>query len=464
MIKVARKSSSDPIQEKLREEKSLWNKEVSSFINDLIHFKKNMNGWPSKYFPDKSSIKDPIPANPATIISNLSSRYSKIIQLGNEIVKQQLEYSKSRKKQQVKQLSLPFITSDVKQNFNIKNSESFYNLTTEASNPFSRLFTRLVTPTWGSSNEANIRKYRMSLLKTCAKIYKELGKFQAEVVGRNNESIISSNKILHKTYNDWLLVCNFVIDYKKNISKDEKNTDGNIKSKNKEDSSLEEMIISDKPSSIDKPQPGDFDHEPKDGEGILEELESTKSNVILEAQQAIKDFFNTRLDPQSNLLITDPNMFNNLIDLDGRFKMAKSNEDKQKIATKIVMEHRTILHKANKKFNVVASSLDELLKAIIAKNNITTAYIQSSNLEKVAQDFIKKWVGKKINQYSSDANAPFRLEMFEKTNTIREDLNKLMDLLEKDININDIDPIVCKIHKNMMSIKKVIRYLNFGAK
>ena len=44
MIIDARKKSLDPIQEELREKKSVWNKEVSEFINNLIQFKKLING------------------------------------------------------------------------------------------------------------------------------------------------------------------------------------------------------------------------------------------------------------------------------------------------------------------------------------------------------------------------------------------------------------------------------------
>ena len=49
MNKEGRKQSADPIQEKLREHKAKWNKTVSEFIDNLIHLKKMMNGWPSKY-------------------------------------------------------------------------------------------------------------------------------------------------------------------------------------------------------------------------------------------------------------------------------------------------------------------------------------------------------------------------------------------------------------------------------
>src|SRR4030042_2684905 len=98
MIKTARKPSTDPAQEKLRNDKAAWNKDVSAFVNDIIHLKKLMNGWPSKFYMERSFIKDPMPADPTTIIGSLLSDYQYIAERGNKIVEEQLNYSKTRKK------------------------------------------------------------------------------------------------------------------------------------------------------------------------------------------------------------------------------------------------------------------------------------------------------------------------------------------------------------------------------
>lgn len=98
MIKSARKTSTDPIQEKLRQNKDSWNKEVSGLINDLIHFKRLVNGWPNKFFDERSKIIEPIPANPSKILSDLMNTYNKINQIGKNIIEEQVQYSKNRKK------------------------------------------------------------------------------------------------------------------------------------------------------------------------------------------------------------------------------------------------------------------------------------------------------------------------------------------------------------------------------
>lgn len=107
MEKTARRPSTDPVQERLRQNKALWNKEVSTFINDLIHFKKTMNGWPSKFFKERSRITSPVPADPATIIGSLAGDFQELVNKGNAVIQEQLDYSKNRRQRQPKQLNLP---------------------------------------------------------------------------------------------------------------------------------------------------------------------------------------------------------------------------------------------------------------------------------------------------------------------------------------------------------------------
>src|ERR1700676_5491360 len=102
MEKTARKSSTDPVQERLRQNKANLNKDISAFVNDLIHLKKLMNGWPSKFFKERSKITSPLPADPATIIGALAGDFQEIVSKGNGIIQEQLNYAKNRRQKQVK--------------------------------------------------------------------------------------------------------------------------------------------------------------------------------------------------------------------------------------------------------------------------------------------------------------------------------------------------------------------------
>ena len=225
MQKTARKPSSDPLQEKLRTDKATWNKEMSAFINDVIHLKKTMNGWPSKFYKERSRIGDPIPADPTTIIGSLAGDFQELAQKGNTIVQEQLNYSKNRKKRQMKQLNLPMtqqppqtdapkeepkppvdLTKQLSLPLAAAKFEKKYGLVAEGSNPLTRLYTRVVTPTRGFSAGARTRRLRMDLLKAAITTYRDLGRLQVHIVGSGKDSATHAYKEMQKTWNDWTLV------------------------------------------------------------------------------------------------------------------------------------------------------------------------------------------------------------------------------------------------------------------
>lgn len=177
MFKIARKPSTDPVQEKLRQDKATWNTKVTVFINDLIHLKKTMNGWASKFNKQKSRITEPIPADPVTIIGSLASDFQQMATDANKIVEQQIQYSKNRR-----QKTSP-TTPDLSKQLSLFNSLVESKLYSEASNPISRFFTRLLNPGIGWGEAARIRKYRMSLLDGAVELYRSLEYLQKVIMG-----------------------------------------------------------------------------------------------------------------------------------------------------------------------------------------------------------------------------------------------------------------------------------------
>lgn len=210
MLKFARKPSSDPVQEKLRLSKENWNKDVSAFIaenvlfrrditkfnNDLIHFKKLMNGAANKFYMQRSYITHPIPADPATIAgvlaedfnkfsqhaSELSQKLNALVQRANAISAQQIEYSNTRRKKRNEpnnqQLSLPGISATIN-----------YNLISYGSNPLSRFIARRLIPTTGDSQESKEGRYRLRLLEDSINFYRDLDKFQEKVVSQESDAV-----------------------------------------------------------------------------------------------------------------------------------------------------------------------------------------------------------------------------------------------------------------------------------
>lgn len=224
--KSARKPSSDPAQEKLRQDKASWNKEVSLFLNDVIHLKKMMNGWPSKFFKERSRITQPIPADPATILGTLANDFAQLAQRGEGIVQEQLNYSKSRRQKQPKApvapptapegtgatvtpptappTPAPPTGADLSKQ--LAAWEIKYDLVSEASNPITRFVTKLLTPTIGFDEAARIRRLRMTLLRGCVETLKALKRLQKEIVKSSDESIAESHKIMTDVWNHWTIV------------------------------------------------------------------------------------------------------------------------------------------------------------------------------------------------------------------------------------------------------------------
>lgn len=110
--KIAGKSSQDPKQQELRDHKKDFNKEVSLLIAQIIAFKKGINGRgePRVGLPP-SNIKDPLPIEINQYLSQLSNRFVKIVDESKDIINEQKEYSKTRRKGR-KELLAQFITQD----------------------------------------------------------------------------------------------------------------------------------------------------------------------------------------------------------------------------------------------------------------------------------------------------------------------------------------------------------------
>lgn len=227
MIKEGRKPSNDPAQEKLRQGKTVWNKEVSSFINDLIHVKKLMNGWPSKYYKERSKIIAPVPVDAASILNGLASQFQELSQQGASLAQQQAEYAKNRRQKRVDQGTQTLNKLDEKYGptesiippplaptapaggdlaAKLSMWEKKYELVAEGSNPFSRFLAKVKTPRIGFSDAAQRRRLRMDMLKAAVKSYRALGKMQVHITKSSKQSVVDAYKSEQEAWNEWSVV------------------------------------------------------------------------------------------------------------------------------------------------------------------------------------------------------------------------------------------------------------------
>lgn len=469
MLKQARKPSSDPAQEKLRQDKANWNKEVSSLINDIIHLKKTMNGWPSKFYQQRTRITDPIPADPATIIGSLAGDFQELSQRASSIVQEQLNYSKNRRQKQVKQPGTPTPSAPAPSapeagappaapslSQQLAASADSYQLLAQGSNPVSRFFVKMLTPTRGGSEGARIRRFRMSLLGASAKTYKSLAKLQAAIVGSSKESSTVAHKQMQQTWNDWSLVTRGFSIYKSTMPAQALDQGGDVPAP-----SLD--LPEEKQNELDKLETGTEKTPSSPQPFNIPEMMALAKAAILDYKRALtrKVLWDSSSDSSPTL-----SKINELI---GRFTTLPANL-KGQWAKSVVDAYRELIVELNQKhgtsggtLNQVADILDAKAKAAIPPG-VHMPKNTSDQLEVVAQTFLKKWLGKARHQFMPKDTSSYRLEVYKLADSARGTINQIMDLLEKGMDVEALYPLITQVNKEMTSLRLLVRSIHFADK
>jgi hypothetical protein len=345
-----------------------------------LHFKKLMNGAPNLFYKQKSKITQPIPADPATILSTLAREFQEIAQQGSGIVEEQLAYSKNHRPKQPKAPALPQAAPATpvapavpdlgKQ---LAAWELKYDLVAESSNPLSRFLTRRITRTRGTSEKFRINRMRLDMLASCAKARKALGKLQIQITKGSRESIVESQKIMQHVWNEWAVVARTFNNYKNKLTV--------------------------QPVDKDIELPTDEAMDPN-----KETLPDQATPVVIPASAM----------PAAKL-VQPP-----VVKVPSPVEAPDVTDEENKPAVK--------------------------------------------PLEAVAQAFVKKWLGKKRHQFFSQNTSSYRLEVFEMAKVARSDLNQIMNLLEKGLNVEQLQPLVSQVNKQMTNLRMMMRSLNLSEK
>lgn len=93
----------DPRQMELRSNKKQWSAEVSNLIAKIIAFKRSVNGrGDARFNLPPSNIKDPLPTEVSSTLQQLTSEFGKIVSDAEGIIAAQQQYSATRRKRQPK--------------------------------------------------------------------------------------------------------------------------------------------------------------------------------------------------------------------------------------------------------------------------------------------------------------------------------------------------------------------------
>lgn len=464
MEKTARKPSADPLQERLRTSKAAWNKDVSAFINDLIHIKKTMNGWPSKFFKERSRITQPIPADPGTVIGALAGDFQDIANRGNSIVQQQLEYAKNRRQKQPKPAGGPQPGGapaspeapaapeapkpggpDLSQQMGqqlaasshrtemIKVASSFegkYLLESEASNPVSRFITRLFNPRFGFGEGARIRRLRMAMLDNCVKSYKELKKLHKEIVKSSKGSIVTSHKMMTQIWNYWNAVNRLLSTYKA-IRPDAivKDVGGPLES----DPELkkEKAIEEGRDPEVDQAPP----KEPSPGD-----TQATSTYLSL-----LKDYRSNA----SSIPAKSPAFHELSSIIEAVTAAPQDNKARVMLSFNVSDVYSKAITEVNAELGTSGSTFQEI-----------AAQAKTQGATKQAQ----RQLGKIRHQILPGATSGQRLEMYQFIDQIKRDLDEVMDLLEEGFDQSKLTPAIGRVNREMAALRVMMRSLYYSEK
>jgi|SRR5579859_638977 len=308
MEKEARKASSDSFQEKLRVNKANWNKDISAFIDDLISVKRLINGWPSKFYKERSKIIEPIPADPGTIIGSLTNDFNELSHRANAIIEEQSNYSKNRKQKQIKPTNPSQTPANLSQQFAWENK---YSLISEGSNPFTRFLARNTTNIVGTGDKAKNNRIRIDMLNSCAKVYKSLGKMQVQAVKSTKDSINETYRLMKIIWHEWTVVARGFTAFEK----------------------------------------------------LLENKIELSKNDLSSIKNIIEDFNKVKNDN-----VFEPNSLDNLKTLIDQLPSDNSLERKEDLLKNITIEYENILSSLNKQYNLNGKTLDQINSLIKEQN------------------------------------------------------------------------------------------------
>lgn len=460
MIKGAQKRSMDPVQQRLRQSKATWNKDVSAFINDLIHLKKLMNGWPNKFHKERSRITEPVPADPATILGSLAGDFAELAQRGNALVQQQAGYSQTRRRPQPKAPEAPGPTTpatpapaapatppaapapaaDLTKQL-AASLESKYELVAEGSNPFTRLWTRIKTPRAGFGSKAQVRRLRMDMLGASLKSYRALGRLQVQVTKSSKQSVMDAYKEMKAAWDEWSIVSrNFNI-YAGSL-----------------------------PGQPERPeQMREEGYSPEKEEAELvgtppQGMDATRAKQIMSDVRDYGPFFNT--DKEAAKLLK-----------------ALSAVKIQETWAPRALEglYNNLISYLNQSMGTGGSSLQDIYQQSLGKpapaakgkpkpvtpsqrplqgSEPPEAAPASDQLEVTAQAFLRKWLGKTRHQALPGRSSGLRIQVFDLAASARKNIDQAMDMLEKGLDVDVLGPKIYEVTKQINSLRSLMRSLH----
>ena len=461
----------DPAQKKLRQDKHQWNAEAKLWIKDFIEFKKLINGAPNKYLKQRAKITDQVPANPGAILDSLSGRYQELAQGGAALVQEQDQYAQTfhnrpKKQPLVQPVVVPAIpTTPVPATDLTKQLaaalENKYQLVAEGSNPFTRLWSRIKTPRSGFSQKAQVRRLRLDMLNAALKSYRALGKLQVQVTRSSKQSVLDAYKEMKIAWDEWSIVSRNFNTYSNSLPGQPERTE-----------QMREEGYSPEKEEAELAGPQ------KDRSGYEQSTDDT--NRIAADYKNYGPFFNT--DKEAAKIMRAMNAIK-----------IKTLQDKgtAKIVTNapaaLELLYKKLISYLNQSLGTSGTSLQEIYQQSIGRpmptpksklklQPLTPSQFPlkgseppppleeeaavSDQLEATAQAFLRKWLGKTRHQALPGKSSGLRIQVFDLAAKARRNIDGVMDMLEKGLDVDTIGPKMYEVTKQINALRSLMRSLH----
>ncbi len=434
----------DPIQERLKQRKKVWNTECSAFIArlnafkpGLIAFKRGLNGTgDAKAGLPPSDIKEALPSEisgalgaVSSTFGELASEFAALVSESNGIIQEQAQYAQHRRKPQPRKQRQPRRADML---------ELDDTLIVEGSNRLTRLWAQLSSVL--SSDET--KRQRLSMLGLSDKFFKNLVKFEDLVL---TSDIGEMEKIL----NSYLLVSNNLESLKHDLQKllHIKNKDLPMAS----DSSQSSKSLPKSPLAK-SPPPGNASKTPP-------------TIVFAPAGTKVEDMDIHQLKSEVASMQQFGFTINDIRSFLEFYHANKNEKDLNKMA--LIKDRLQDMYEIlfNKLKNNIEKDIGQKLPKNITLEEIRnlqkTSSISDTEIEKLAGNFISRYYNKYKHERSKDPSSASRIDIYNTIRNMKINVDEIMDLLEK--KTLDTDALIAKVtgtEKLIAQISEPLNHLN----
>lgn len=434
-----RKRSADPKQEALRNAKDQWNDAASKFISTLIHLKRGINGRGSAELNiPPSKITEPLPSEIGSVLSTLSSDFQALVSSAGQIVSEQAGYSQNRRKPQDKKPKAPIQLAPRP----TPTTEPAVNPIEQALNPLASIKQHLMEK-YASSRSSRGWEYlksifdwreptrdRINLLKATADLYYNFLDFENDVLTIGVESIehaLHSFEVINNNFRALIRAVKLL----------------EQAAPTKEVSREEQSEIS--PPAMAPPN--------EEEQKLISDIERDRTQIV----QTLITL--DRLSKQLNKSEILPP------DIAAQFK-----EDIIYLDKEVDLDHKKqLLQGMRKSLQNFIRQLEETLPAEnwLKVYQSTQPFMRTAEtgtelqLVKLAHNLVSRFLRRQLlKSLKFDKTAKHRLKIVEYINRCKEDLQKMMSLLEDRIDLSTLAEKMQSISKSLDEIKSNLQILS----